>query len=164
MFNIESNTERTVIIREAEPQDISGLESMYRGLSQESLYYRYLRQCEAPLDECQEICTLNQGNDGFALVATDHASRIIGVAHYIQLDDGFAEPAIIVADDYKFQGFGTALFNQLCNRAYSNEVAGFEATVDASNRIMMRLIKKSGYPSRSIYADGQLHCQIHLNS
>ncbi len=164
MFNIEGNVQIKVGIREAKPQDIAALEDMYRALSRESLYYRYLRQCEAPLEECQEICELNQGDDGFSLIATDNNDRIIGVAHYIRLDDGFAEPAIIIADDYKFQGIGTVLFNQLCDSAYTREVSGFEATIHASNHVMMQLIKKSNYQSRTIYADGQLHCRITLNS
>ena len=92
-----------------------------------------MRHCEAPLDECVEICSLGRTIDGAGLVITDNDNHIISVAHYIVGDNGCAEPAIIVADDYQSRGIGTRLF------------------------------KKSGFKFKSTYEYGQNHIQIDLN-
>lgn len=154
---------KQVITREIRPDDVHALEALYRSLSPNSIYNRYMRHSDAPLGECSEICMVGRTIDGAAIVVTDaNDDHIIGVAHYIASDNNCAEPAIIVADEYQSRGIGTALFRHLCEMAHERGIRTFEAFANSSNRDVVSVIQKSGYKVKSSYEYGQRRIQIDL--
>jgi RimJ/RimL family protein N-acetyltransferase len=76
----------------------------------------------------------------------DSRDRIIGVARYVRLneDPGAAEFAILVGDAYQGRGIGTALADELTDRAQAAGLERFTALVLHDNVAAQALIARIG--------------------
>jgi acetyltransferase len=155
-----------VLIRPARPQDREAVERMFRACSSETLYTRFLSPgLGVPLRYLDRLIA-NHPPTVSAMVAEapdGDQTRIVGLTNFIETVPGQAgEVAIIVHDDYQNRGLGTVMTNCLREVAQHWKVKKFIADIDASNRRVFHLIKRSGLPSTVTIDQGIAHVEMEV--
>jgi nucleotide-binding universal stress UspA family protein/RimJ/RimL family protein N-acetyltransferase len=134
-----------VQIRPIGPGDRDALEAAFERLSPESRYLRFFgpvpRLTEAQLRYLTDV----DHHDHEALVAIDpDTGDGVGVARFVRTDDGVAEPAVAVIDDWQGRGVGGELLEQLAERAREEDVSMFAAPVLAHNDAAIAALRRLG--------------------
>lgn len=142
-------------IRAIRPDDKERLLEHFHGLSEKSVYFRFMgiRRDLSP-DDLKRLTELDFKTH-VGLVATltqDSRERFIGVGRYIcGKDPTRAEVAFAILDGFQGRGIGTILLQHLARIAIANGVAEFEADVLGGNRQMLEVFAHSGFrPQRSL--------------
>lgn len=134
-----------ITIRPIEPDDRQGLAEGFARLSPETRYRRFFSPVPELRERDLDYLTQIDHRDHEALVAIDDATgEGVGVARYIRISDGVAEPAVVVVDDWQGRGVGSALLSSLVDRAREEGVTRFEAPVLATNNEAIRALQKLG--------------------
>ncbi|HEY0788413.1 MAG TPA: GNAT family N-acetyltransferase, partial [Thermoanaerobaculia bacterium] len=135
----------TLHLRPVRPADKSGLLELFRGLSADSLYYRFFdsRRPEAAVEATPYAVDYN---DVFGMVG-ELAGKIEGVAHYFRggKSPEQAEVAFTVSDRLQGCGVGTRLLERLAESARERGITTFVAEVLEDNRKMMDVFLDSGF-------------------
>lgn len=160
-----------VTIRPIRPEDAPKLQTAFKRLSTQSIYYRFLQVFEQLTDQqARDFADLDY-HQRMALVAeTQEAgeSNLIGVARYVMLpgdEPGLAESAVVVIDEYQKRGLGSLLLRRLVRYALLHDVQTFLATVHLSNAQIMRFIQRSGFPAeKKMIEPGVWEIRIQLQS
>lgn len=160
----------SVTIRAIRPDDAGLVAAGLRRVSHESLYQRTFSARKVFNDK--EIARLvNIDLERIvALVAVMQAAGedlIVGEGRYVRLggaDGTVAEVAFIVDEERKGQGVGTLLFRHLAAIARSAGVAQFEASVFASNKVMLYLFDRSGLTVTKARDKDTVRVMIELNA
>jgi GNAT superfamily N-acetyltransferase len=145
--------QRPVIIRAVRPSDKGLIIEALRRLSAESIYFRLFAAkkefTDADLKEITEVDFLNV----VALVAVleqNGSERIVGEGRYIRSGEAGtmqkAEVALLVDDAFHGFGIATLLLKHLIAIAREAGITHFEAEVLRSNRAMLNILVRSGYP------------------
>lgn len=138
-----------VSLRPIQPDDVRLLWEMHRRLSNNTLFFRYLRVYTPTLTHLAQICNINDERGG-ALVATAGRlyKQIVAVAYYIKgkPESNTAEAAFLVEDRFQGRGLGQVLWQQLVRHGRTRGITTFEAYVHPDNAAMLHLIRKSGLP------------------
>lgn len=138
--------ETAVAIRPAHPNDVQAILDMHDRLSTDSLFLRYLVPYVPSrlAAHIHDICT-RPAAQGQALVATS-GTQVVGFGFYVvrPKQPDTAEPALLVEDRFQARGIGGRLFNRLITAARGQGVRYFDALAHASNRQMLRLLRRSG--------------------
>jgi acyl-CoA hydrolase/GNAT superfamily N-acetyltransferase len=147
--------------RPMHPTDEPGLTELFRDLSKETMYYRFMSQMKfVQRKTIQNFVFVNHRTD-IAIVATlpeAHGEEIIAIGrYYLDETSNMAEIAFVVRDAWQKKGIGTALFEHLTLIARRNGISGFTAEVLKDNRAMQKVISKSGLdvtsnPSIDVYS------------
>jgi GNAT superfamily N-acetyltransferase len=148
----------TMVIRAIRPDDKQRLLQHCRGLSAQSVYYRFFG-IKRSLTECDlsRLTELDFSNHvGLAAaVETEQDERFIGVGRYIRSENqSRAEVAFAVLDEYQGHGIGTLLLKHLARIAQSNGISDFAADVLASNHQMLEVFANSGFTFHQSYESG----------
>jgi acetyl coenzyme A synthetase (ADP forming)-like protein len=145
-------------MRPVRPGDEEALVAFYRGLSRDSLLYRFFTPVkEETLGRWVRKVIRGQGERGFGVVATfGEPPRVVGHALYFRLDGDRAEVAFAVADEFQGRGVGTLLLGYLAEVAARQGVREFEATVLPDNRRMLQVFRDSGFPLEVQVGVGEL--------
>ena len=149
----------TVRVRVMRPEDEPLLLSLFKSLSEESRWRRFLSlsrdsalAAEAHREACVDYCHT------FGLIAlTGLEDRIVGHAFYTAIDEERAEVAFAIADDFQRRGLATILLGQLAEVAAANSIQIFEAETLASNTGMVNVFRESGFHTKVTVAAGELH-------
>jgi GNAT superfamily N-acetyltransferase len=92
--------------------------------------------------------------------------QIVAVARYATLsfgEPGWADFAIVVQDEYQEHGLGTILLKRLAACARANHLRAFIAMVCSENQRMLRFLRHSGFPIKTLEAScGELKLAIDL--
>ncbi len=72
-------------------------------------------------------------------------NKVMAIGSYAQAEDGYAEVAFVVHDDYHGQGVASHMLIFLEQIAKENDFIGFVATVLDENQAMIKVFKKR-YP------------------
>jgi GNAT superfamily N-acetyltransferase len=141
-----------ILIRAIRPDDKVRLHDHFRGLSEESVYFRFMgiRRDLSPQD-LKHLTELDFKNHvGLAATLTENGrERFIGVGRYIcGADPHRAEVAFAILDGFQGHGIGTLLLEHLTRIADANGVTEFEAEVLGENRQMLEVFAHSGFESR----------------
>jgi acetyltransferase len=158
-----------VTIRPIRPEDAPKLQSAFKRLSIQSVYYRFLQVFTQLTDQqAHDFANLDY-YQRMALVAEiqeEGESNLIGVARYAMLpgdEPGLAESAVVVIDEYQKRGLGSLLLQRLVRYARSHDVRTFLATVHVSNAQIMRFIQRSGFPAdKKMIEPGVWEIRVHL--
>jgi acetyltransferase len=131
-----------VVIRPIEPSDADAMRAGFERLSLESRYERFLSPMDHMSTAMVRYFTDVDHHDHEALVAfdPDDDARMIAVARYVREEDGAAEAAVTVADDWHGRGLGTAMLDALAERAREEGVDRFTAYVLARNEDMIDML------------------------
>ena len=147
-----------ILIRAIRPDDRERLHDHFRGLSEESVYFRFMgiRRDLSPQD-LKYLTELDFKNHvGLAATLTENGrERFIGVGRYIcGADPHRAEVAFAILDGFQGHGIGTLLLEHLSRIADANGVTEFEAEVLGENRQMLEVFAHSGFESRRPFDSG----------
>jgi acyl-CoA hydrolase/RimJ/RimL family protein N-acetyltransferase len=133
------------------PDDTDRIKELFYGLSEESIYFRFLTPLRSLRRQTlQDFYNVDQSRDisVVAVIKSDEegeTERIIGAGRYVlDRSTNEAEFALLVADEYQNKGIGTFLLNHLMRIAKSKGVEAFIAYVHPQNQTMIRFIHKTG--------------------
>ncbi|MDH4212453.1 MAG: GNAT family N-acetyltransferase [Candidatus Thorarchaeota archaeon] len=133
------------------PDDTDRIKELFYGLSEESIYFRFLTPLRSLRRQTlQDFYNVDQSRDisVVAVIKSDEegeTERIIGAGRYVlNRSTNEAEFALLVNDDYQNRGIGTFLLNHLMRIAKSKGVDAFIAYVHPQNQPMIRFIHKTG--------------------
>jgi RimJ/RimL family protein N-acetyltransferase len=156
-----------VTLRPIQPDDVRLLWEMHQRLSNDTLFFRYLRVYNPTLADLTQICNLNDERGG-ALVATTGRlfKQIVAVAYYIKAKpaSNTAEAAFLVEDHFQGRGLGQLLWQQLVRHGRERGITTFEAYVHPDNAAMLHLIRKSGLPVSEEVAYDLREIQVQLTA
>jgi GNAT superfamily N-acetyltransferase len=147
-----------VRIRAIRPDDQERLHEHFKGLSELSIYYRFMgfKRDLSPQD-LKRLTELDFKNHvGLAATVTENGrERFVGVGRYIcGADPDRAEVAFAILDGYQGRGIGTLLLRHLSLIADANGVAEFYADVLGENRQMLEVFAHNGFESHRSYDSG----------
>ena len=139
-------------IRAIHPDDQERLHEHFRGLSEQSIYFRFMgiRRDLSPQD-LKHLTELDfKSHVGLAATLTENArERFIGVGRYIcGTEPNRAEVAFAILDEFQGHGIGTLLLEHLRRIAEANGVTEFEADVLGENRQMLEVFAHMGFESQ----------------
>ena len=137
-----------VDVRPLERDDREGLAAAISRLSDESRYQRFAatkpRLSEQELDRLLDI----DHHCSEALLAIDpRTGDGVAVVRYAPLPDepGVVDVAVTVGDEWQGRGLGTALLEQLIDRARTEGHSTLRATVLATNTRSIALLRHAGF-------------------
>lgn len=133
------------------PDDADRIKELFYGLSEESIYFRFLTPLKSLRRQTlQDFYNVDQASD-ISVVAVvksgddSEIETIIGAGRYLlNRSTNEAEFALLVKDEYQNRGIGTYLLNHLMRIAKSKGVDAFIAYVHPQNQPMIRFIHKTG--------------------
>jgi acetyltransferase len=156
-----------VVIRPVVPEDAPRLQDLYRRLSPESIYYRFLSQAtELSLAQAERLANVDYGaRMAFvAVCGADDEDPLIGVARYAEgLEPGVAEAGVVVEDRYQRQGLGTILLTDLVEYARNQGIHTFVAWIHQSNTAILQFIRRSGLPTQSRLDSGLWEIRVRVD-
>ena len=151
----------SIRIRAITTDDQARLHEHFRGLSQQSIYFRFMGfRRDLSAQDLKSLTELDfHDHVGLAATLTENGrERIIGVGRYIRGKDPHrAEVAFAVLDKYQGHGIGTILLEHLALIARESGVTELEATVLADNRQMLEVLAHSGFKIRHQLESGVVH-------
>lgn len=141
-------------IRPLHPHDAEMLQTLVRGLSPESRYFRFVSSMRELSDRMLARFTLIDYDREMALVATyrerrpnpeggfTETERIIGVSRYVtNPDKSTCEFALVIADEFAGQGLGSRMMLSIIDVARSKGLAQIEGLVLSRNAPMLKLMR-----------------------
>ena len=148
-------------IRAISPDDQERLHEHFRGLSEQSVYFRFMgaKRDLSPHD-LKRLTEIDFKNHvGLAATVTEQGrERFIGIGRYIcGADPHRAEVAFAILDEFQGRGIGTLLLEHLSLIADANGIAEFEADVLGDNCQMLEVFAHSGFESRRSLDSGVVH-------
>lgn len=143
-----------VTLRAARAADHGRLRAFVDGLSRESHYFRFLTG--GPVTNETLARAVNRQGRDVALVVT-FGGIIVANAEYVVNDEGQAELAVVVADDWQGQGLGRRLIQRLQQLARAASLRGMRGDVLSENRRMLAIMRDCGFATRRNPEDNLLH-------
>lgn len=130
-------------IRELRERDRDLLERFVDGLSEDTVYFRFLA---TGIDRDVLIEQLRPRPGGKTLVAVT-GEKIIGHVAYYRSESEAAEVGILILDGYQGKGMGTRLIERIAREANSDGITVFETIIGWNNTRMIGMIKTMGFPT-----------------
>lgn len=164
---VEQVQGRPLMVRPLRAADVEALQDLFYGLSDESVYQRFMQHKRShPHEEILELVDLDYEHN-MALVVTDGvdpSAEIIAIARYdVDPATGLADIAFVVRDDWQSRGIGTLLMRRMKAIGRARGLSGFTADVLATNARMLGVFHESGLPVRSDLAHGVVHLVMALD-
>jgi GNAT superfamily N-acetyltransferase len=143
--DVQTMSGESVHVRPIRPDDSERLTAFHDHLSPQSVYRRFffmhLKLSAAEIERFTHVDYVAR----LALVA-EQGGRLVAVGRYEGLPGKpEAEVAFVVADEYKHQGLGTILLEQLAAAALKNGIREFVAQTLADNHDMLDVFMRSGF-------------------
>jgi GNAT superfamily N-acetyltransferase len=160
--------EGTVTLRPVTPADRQLIEEMFRACSSQTLYTRFLSPgLGVPLRYLDRLIA-HKPPGVLALVAVAETAakpRVVSLMNFIETEPGArGEIAIVVIDDYQNRGLGTAMLRVLYELERRRGIEKFIADIDAGNRRVFHLIKRSGLPCTIGIDSGVAHAEVEMKA
>jgi nucleotide-binding universal stress UspA family protein len=134
-----------VIVRPITGDDRDLLRAAFARLSPESRYRRFFTNVSSLSERDLDYFTDIDHHRHEALVALEPGtSEGLGVARFIRTDEGQAELAVTVVDDWQGRGVGGVLLDALADRAREEGIQRFTATILATNEEAQALVGRLG--------------------
>ena len=156
---------KSLTIRPVSVADSAALVEMHRGLSQQTVYQRFLGAMPELGVLQADRFTHVDGTDRVALVVEDEAGHLVAVGRYDRLPPDYrqAEVAFVVADCYQHHGLGRTLVRLLVAQARAAGVDVFLADVLTTNAAMQHTFADAGLVATSSYDCGVSHLVMPLS-
>ena len=153
-----------------QPEDHPRLIHLYERLSSQARQRRFHANTDH-LDAdtvsayAQTFATVDNMQTGGAIVAVDYrgdGQKIVGVLRLGAPEEGVAEVAVVVRDDFRGRGVGRALLQRLPTLARRMGVHTLIATVQADNLAALRLFRRLNLSmvSRTSRAETELRIML----
>jgi RimJ/RimL family protein N-acetyltransferase len=151
-----------VLARPLRATDEQKMSDLFYRLSDRSVYTRWMTVVpRMPHHRLQRYLDVDD-TDNVAIVVEHQPdgaeSELVGVARYgVTSEDGFADVAFIIRDDWQGKGLATALLAHLVEIARDNGIPGFVADVMATNAPMLHVFRRSGLTVETKLEGTSLH-------
>ncbi len=149
---------RTIRFRAIKPADEDDLRRLFYRFSDESIYYRYFSPIKTmPHNKMQEYVNVdcNRTLSIVGVVGEPVKERIIAEARFVKdANLPYADLAFVVDENYQGLGIASYLYERLAQLAKERGLKGFTADVLVSNKAMMRVFEKGGFPVIVQFEDG----------
>lgn len=166
----ETKNGMLVRIRPLLPQDAPYLVNIFEHMGADSRYRRFnqpLNQVspERVWAEAENIARTSP-QIGFIAFADlpDEADVPVGAVRCACVGDGVAETAVSVRDDMQSQGIGTRLLTLLAHEAKKRGIRKLVATVQNSNKPILRVLKRIPYAYARHAVGSESHLELDLMS
>lgn len=148
-------------IRVLGPEDSYAVFSLHAAMDQ---YDSYLRFFAPPPKKLAPFADgIAQHDNAHLAVGAFVGKRLIGVAHFVRLDDPIvAEIAVVVAHEEQLHGVGTLLLRELRRQALGLGIRQFSADILAQNGRMLRVMDDLHWTCVRQHDDGVVHFEIDL--
>jgi RimJ/RimL family protein N-acetyltransferase len=144
-----TRTEFPILMRPVKISDEPLLKDFFYGLSDQSLYRRFISvRKDMPHERLQEFVIIDYTKEMviLATVKDTEVEKVAAVGQYgINEQTHSAEVSLVVRDDYQNKGIGTTLLSYLTYLAKREGLMGFTAEVLVENRPMLHLFEKMGF-------------------
>lgn len=140
-YRLRDGTES--VIREIRDEDRAKLERFVDGLSEDTVYFRFLA---SGIDRGVLIEQLSPRRGGRTLVAV-LGQEIVGHVAYYKSESDAAEVGILILDGYQGKGLGTRLIEAIAQTANLDGITVFETIIDWNNTRMIRMVRSMGFPT-----------------
>ena len=164
----------TALVRPIRPDDAQMLQSLVRGLTPESRYFRFVSAFSELPPAMLARFTLIDYDREMALVAVvreraagadgsvAESERIVGVSRYvITPDQASCEFSLVVAEDMKGKGLGTHLMEGIMDAARERGLASIDGLVLRGNAAMLKLMRGLGFAVKSFPEDNDFVLVTH---
>ena len=154
---------RVVTIRPAEPADAAALVALHERSSDRTRYFRYFSvQRQLDEDDARRFVTVDhRGRE--ALVVLERGT-VVGIGGYDSLaDPSIAELSFLVDDAHQRRGIGSLLLEHLSERARARGFHYLEASVLATNHLMLDVFTLAGFQQRHQLEDGVVELLLDLD-
>jgi acetyltransferase len=160
-----------VVIRPICPEDEPGMVGFHGRLSDRSVYLRYFQRLKlnrrVDHERLQRICAADYEREIVMVVekadaASDATKDIIAVGRISKLDNGDAEVAVVIDDDFQHLGLGSELFRRLIAIGKQENIRRLVCTVLAENRDMRAICAKLGFHLHSELGEDTLQGVLEL--
>lgn len=142
-----------VELRPLERQDRQRLVRLFKRLSPETVYRRFLSPIQEPSEGGLDRL-LDLDHREREAVAAVSGEEVIGVARYARTPGtGSADLAVVVEDAWQGRGLGRFLLERLAELARRRGIDRFTATIHSENRPAIRVLRRS-FPAASFRLDG----------
>ncbi|MCP4545132.1 MAG: GNAT family N-acetyltransferase [bacterium] len=161
-FVLDDGTQ--VNFRPIHPTDEPRMKDLFYALSQETLYYRFMRDIKrVPSKEILDFVFVDHRDD-VALVGCvpeAHGEEIVAIGrYYLDPTTNRAEVAFTVRDEWQQKGIGSFLLKKLMTIAKRNGISGFTAEVLKNNRVMQAVFHRSHCKVHSRVVEGVYHFDL----
>lgn len=150
-FRIKSG--KTIEVRPLLPSDEFAFRNFYYSLKEQSIYYRFFYHknlfSHTTLQEQLANVDYRKNMSIIGLTSRGGHKDIMAIATYAQAEEGRAEVAFVVRDDFQGEGVGSHLLDVLEKIARENDYRGFTATVLGENKAMIHVFRKK-YPNMKV--------------
>ena len=147
------------MIRPINKFDANAERNFIEGLSSDAQRLRFMAQIVHPTEKFIAQLTNLDGINEVALVAVvkdGAAEKIVGVSRYSNdVVENRCECALVVSDDWRYKGLGTALMTHLIEIARSNRITAMESVEYAENLAMRKLLLELEFHARADPHDAQ---------
>ena len=161
------NDGRQVLLRPLMPSDRKRLKRGFKLMSSESLYFRFLTPMSKLSSIYLKYLTNIDQEDHVAWGAIDPAEPDFpgfGVGRFIRLPDSpeTAEVALTIIDACQKKGLGTLLLGVLYLMAERNHVQKLQATVQAENKGVLKLM--SNFNVSASFSEGMMQLNLPVSA
>lgn len=133
---------RALRVREADP-----IHALHSRLSPQTRYLRFLSPMPSLPDSFVPLLMSTDYRRHLAIIAEDETSvrdEPVALASFGAVDDGTAEVAVVVQDEWQGHGVGTALVKVLLDAAEDRGFHRFAASMTSENIVMRKLLNRIG--------------------
>lgn len=141
--DLEMRDGTSVQIRVLRESDIAELGRFVDGLSEDSVYYRFLTSGMSREALLREVSP----KPGCVSLVAAVKGRIVGLSSYCRSGSGTAEVGLLIIDEYQGRGLGAGLTERIARAANQDGIAMFEAIIDWNNTRMIELVRNLGFPT-----------------
>lgn len=148
-----------ILLRPARITDERSLQEFFYGLSNESVYKRFLAfKREHPHEEMQQLVDFDYDATLAIVACTLDTEEIVGVTRYdVDPATKLADIAFTVRDDWQGRGVGTVMMKRMKEIGFARGLAGFTADVLATNTRALAVFHESGVRFRAELKAGCYH-------
>jgi acetate---CoA ligase (ADP-forming) len=151
----------TVRLRAVRDGDADAIVDLFAGLSERSLYYRFMTTHRVDLAEARRIAAPDPEN---VLIVAERGHALCGLAGYYRAPakPERAEVAFAVTDALQGHGLGTRMLERLAEIGRERGVRVFDAYVLGDNLAMMDVFLQSGFALTQGLEQGVFHIAFDL--
>ncbi|HUT55503.1 MAG TPA: GNAT family N-acetyltransferase [bacterium] len=165
---VQTKDGREFVVRPCRPADRPLLERMFRSCSKETLYTRFLSPgLGVPLRYLDRLMRHNPPSviSLMAECGEDGEPRAVALMNFVETGpENHGEIAIVVQDEFQNNGLGSVMLQLLYELARKKGVKKFVADIDASNRRVFHLIKRSAMPCTISIFQGVAHAELDMTA
>ncbi len=142
-------------IRPVLPEDLDLLKDFIRKTSRQALRLRFFGTSQSPEENSRYL--MPDSSTGYAILATRQGT-VVGHAafYYTGKEKKSAEVSVLVGDDYRGKGVGTALLQLLSEVGANGGVMEFTLEMLPENFAMINVVKGLGFPFRTDISPGSI--------